>query len=86
MNMENEQKTEMPKKKATKAFVFAGCMTCGMIAAICFTLVGLSTTVGDLSQEISKTKADVILANRFDVDVLEDVQYKVYTRDLFRRD
>ena len=43
-----------------------------------------SEVVNDIDR--FKSESDVILANRFDSDILGDVADKVYTRDVFKRD
>lgn len=43
-----------------------------------------SEVVNDL--DLFKRESDIILANRFDQDILGDVADKVYTRDIFGRD
>ncbi|MBQ7927230.1 MAG: nucleotide sugar dehydrogenase [Methanobrevibacter sp.] len=43
-----------------------------------------SEVVNDIDR--FKAESDVILANRFDAEILGDVADKVYTRDIFRRD
>ena len=43
-----------------------------------------SEVVNDIDR--FKSESDVILANRFDEEILGDVKDKIYTRDLFKRD
>lgn len=51
----------MSKKKKNYAFTII--VTAGILAAMGFTLFGLSSSVSNISKEISKTKVDVVLAN-----------------------
>lgn len=61
----------MSKKKN---LIITGIATAGVVAAIAFTMAGLSNTVSELSTEISKTKVDAILAN---ADISDDTTVAV---------